>query len=223
MMKQLEQRLLFSACDKGGCRHGLKDLDLFSRKSTCIKFLKTFTNAMLEGRPIVDIIQLTHDLYPGIWTGHDAEGSKAIKSWFVYSGANFLLNSDKDSHSHHEASIMAVCLLWLEHYDPLQGFDEDNFGPSGDQKYLTSVDIWHGCQRSIVKFFKRRVPCSCLDKMRAAATSIPKTGLCDDCEERKERRELSFCTCCKRRQYCSQECQVKDWQDHKALCNKYSV
>ena len=185
LKKQLKWHLDFAACGNEGCRHGLVEVELFSHKSMCIKFLKTFTEAMMNSLPVESTMHLTHNLYPEIWTGVDTEGSKAIKLWLLHSGVNFLLNANQHNHGLDKASCMALCILWLENYDPLKGFDKDNIGSSKDLKYLRSMDIRYGCQRSVIKFFKGRVPCSCLDKMRAEAKLIPKTGLCDCCQIRK--------------------------------------
>lgn len=45
-----------------------------------------------------------------------------------------------------------------------------------------------------------------------------KIATCFHCKIRKNRLELLVCSKCRRQQYCSQECQLKDWKDHKEFC-----
>jgi MYND finger len=71
----------------------------------------------------------------------------------------------------------------------------------------------------VAKHLNEKVPCNCLDDM------VP--------DMRKERIAMAECFCCHKKgnvtkilqcknckvvQYCSRECQVKDWPIHKALC-----
>ncbi|XP_075265551.1 uncharacterized protein LOC142357954 [Convolutriloba macropyga] len=60
--------------------------------------------------------------------------------------------------------------------------------------------------------------CHCLDDDARAAASEPKTGKCMTCEVQKPAQELKRCARCKFAQYCSRECQKKDWPSHKPFC-----
>ena len=67
--------------------------------------------------------------------------------------------------------------------------------------------------------WEARPPVSSHEKYAQAKTR-PKTGVCHTCKERKERSSMFFCTGCHGQQYCSEECQLKDWPIHKDMCRK---
>jgi len=77
-------------------------------------------------------------------------------------------------------------------------------------------------RRDLLKFFNKRLSCSCLKtKHSGARQTIPKKGLCYYCGKEKERVALPVCSRCKIFHYCSRECQVADWPRHKRDCNDF--
>lgn len=77
-----------------------------------------------------------------------------------------------------------------------------------------------GCPRFIVKFFRERTPCSCLDQIYSKIKSQPKTGLCQSCGKRERGTKLRICSACGTHQYCSSVCKRADWPNHEATCEK---
>ena len=76
--------------------------------------------------------------------------------------------------------------------------------------------------RDALKFFSKRITCSCLNAIHQnARKTITKTGLCCGCDKEFKRVALSVCSRCMITQYCSRECQVADWHDHERDCNLY--
>ena len=75
-------------------------------------------------------------------------------------------------------------------------------------------------RRDALKFFRKRTSCKCLKKMHLEARkSTPKMGICYGCNEEMDRVLLSVCSRCMVTQYCSRECQVADWPEHKEDCD----
>ncbi len=77
---------------------------------------------------------------------------------------------------------------------------------------------------SLVKFFRHRIPCSCLDEKYKEVKSITKTGFCCNLgctipREQLERSKTKYCSRCRCAVYCSRECQKSDWSRHKNDCN----
>jgi len=80
-----------------------------------------------------------------------------------------------------------------------------------------------GNSRDILKFFSKRVSCSCLKEMyREARRTEQKTGLCFGCGIEKKRVDLSVCSRCMITQYCSRECQVAHWSKHERGCEIFA-
>lgn len=79
---------------------------------------------------------------------------------------------------------------------------------------------------TLVSFYRKRIPCSCLDEIYEEVKSIPKTGLCDypNCchhyyDRMVERKKMKACTGCRKMTwYCSRSCQKADWPEHKHCC-----
>lgn len=94
---------------------------------------------------------------------------------------------------------------------------------SEEAEKLKIIDVLEGCERSVLQFYSKRIPCACLDNRYAAAKSKPKTGVCSHCQQRKQRSKLMVCSRCKFQQYCSKECQMASWQDHKEDCKNLSA
>lgn len=80
-------------------------------------------------------------------------------------------------------------------------------------------DLNSGSMRDGLKFFSKRVQCSCLKKVyQNARKTLPKIGECLHCEKEFERVALSVCGGCMVTHYCSRECQVAHWPTHGPYC-----
>lgn len=84
--------------------------------------------------------------------------------------------------------------------------------------YEAHMKLMHGGERELIRFYSKRIPCSCLKELYARFRSVPKMAICSHCWEPKERSALRVCSQCKLFQYCSRECQVASWSTHKERC-----
>ena len=94
-------------------------------------------------------------------------------------------------------------------------------------------DTFFSDMHTLVKFFRHRIPCSCLDEKYEEVKSIAKMGFCynPQCKfclklngERVERSKTKYCSRCRCVTYCSRECQEADWSRHKSICdNKAAI
>ena len=83
-------------------------------------------------------------------------------------------------------------------------------------------ELYDADEHTLVIFFRKRIPCKCLDEKYEVVKSIAKVGLCANpkCSlpDRKAARNKMYCTQCRLENYCSRECQVADWKIHKEYC-----
>ena len=78
---------------------------------------------------------------------------------------------------------------------------------------------------TLVQFFRKRIPCACLDEKYKAVKSVKKMGICRNktCSQPGnlvERSKMFCCTQCGEANYCSIECQKDDWKSHKEVCER---
>ena len=81
-------------------------------------------------------------------------------------------------------------------------------------------DLKDGDNRELIKFFRKRTTCNCLDDTyaRSKAQSKPKMSTCHNCGIRRERSSLKLCGGCRVEQYCGAQCQKAAWPSHKKDC-----
>uniref|UniRef100_A0A7S0XNF9 MYND-type domain-containing protein n=1 Tax=Skeletonema marinoi TaxID=267567 RepID=A0A7S0XNF9_9STRA len=80
----------------------------------------------------------------------------------------------------------------------------------------------------LVKFFRRRIPCKCLDKKYKEVKDTAKLGFCYNPEctitipnGQVERSKTFYCSRCRNVTYCSRDCQKADSTIHKHECDKF--
>lgn len=214
--------------ERDTCTHGFP---LNSMDSTDRQVLQTFRDVAANHRGGLEYFGVIDEMLEKHPDLIQVDGNRElIHSCLVFSGTrNLLLNWDKGDKN--DMAEDTVFLLFLENYDPSKCLVRADHLTAGNalDDFLTADfraknrDLIQGCQRSLVRFYRKRIPCSCLDEMNAEAKPQSKTGLCDHCKQRKEYRAgLRDCSRCKLQQYCSEECQAAAWPRHKADCRRWS-
>lgn len=172
---------------------------------------------------ILEAISSLYRKHPEAW--NNDENRNSIISALVNSGVNNLLNPNLSEAAIRESiSVESKMILMLEKYDPKKHQNEsDLLAMMTDEDFYTKHrDMLQGCKRSVLKFYRRRIPCNCLDeKAREVNDTHAKTGVCDNCKLRKGTRALMMCAACNLAQYCSKECQENHWRTwHKIWCER---
>jgi len=86
------------------------------------------------------------------------------------------------------------------------------------------LEIREADEHTVVRFYQKRVPCSCLDEKYKEVKHIAKMGMCSNPEctipgRMVERKGMLHCIRCREVYYCTRECQVAHWPAHKDFCN----
>ena len=212
------------------CLHGF---DPFPNDDICSKFIFAFVheyykclhNTYKAGRKdemavIVCLLQMresTQDEYSEVW--NSADKIKQVISYFLHNGTMSVL--DLDESARHSAVFARFFEQWLKVkiHKSQACIDWPKVVESG------------GCdERTVVKFFWRRIRCSCLDEKYDEVKSITKEGICYNQHCRivgqsrfVERSKLRCCSRCRSITYCSRECQAADWPAHKELCDEVAA
>jgi hypothetical protein len=150
-----------------------------------------------------DVVNVMENLYKkhgDVWS--DVECRQMAIGLLLSVGTNLILNAN-DVDGGMERGI-ATAIWFLDASCP-------------GQKLAILAD---GNERDILKFYSKRLSCSCLyEKYKEARKTLPKVGKCANCEEEKERDCLVTCGRCKVPFYCSREChQVAHVPTHKTHC-----
>lgn len=164
----------------------------------------------ISGEAFLAAEESTKVKYYDIWL--DIEKMKAVQSFFLARGAQFILD-DEIMH----AGTIASLACYVEQYIAAV-LKSDQATMDAAKTFELSVADKH----TLVKFYKKRIPCSCLDDIYKEVKSITKMGLCCSrhCRQpRVERKTMLNCTRCRNANYCSRECQVADWPEHRIECD----
>jgi hypothetical protein len=81
------------------------------------------------------------------------------------------------------------------------------------------VDQLCSCPRDLVRIFHRGSACSCLKELYYnLKDNTPKKLRCEGCKEISDLKNIFECSKCETVIYCSRECAVNDWANHKSEC-----
>eukprot|EP00956_Cyclotella_meneghiniana_P004473 scaffold5523_cov24-Cyclotella_meneghiniana.AAC.1 len=88
----------------------------------------------------------------------------------------------------------------------------------GDEVLAALNDILY-CPRQTIRFLHRHNSCDCLHEIYyKLKETTDKTGPCYNCKKVVEIRQLSRCEHCNVVQYCSYDCALAHWPQHKVDC-----
>ena len=209
------------------CNHGLvpehyqcqsqeEFRNTFDKMKACQMFLQAFVDAFDgAGGDFIVAYQATKEEYTDVWK--DLGKMAFVVSFLLSSGTSKVLSGNIKLASKY-ASLGSYFEQYVE-VDLLNTRACPNFAKI---KELYSADI-----HTLVSFLRKRIPCSCLDEKYKEVKCIPKIGLC--CNPgcplpggMTERRLTMCCSRCRGANYCSRECQVAAWRDHRGECDFYA-
>ena len=201
------------------CNHGC-DLMIPDDNHPVTSFMDAFFMNCYFAQGRKDIVGSLADSFGtqlAVW--NDDRHRKMTRDLMLVIGANMILLGN-------EANIeIAYVLMVLENYDGSSEIDS-----TMNSRVVTSKARDFSCGgsglgrggsvRDVVKFYRKRLSCSCFKKMHLhVRKTLPKLGMCNSCGQTKDRSLLSVCSKCRVCQYCSRECQVADWPAHKGRCD----
>jgi hypothetical protein len=212
------------------CMHGF---DPFPNDHVCSKFIRAFareyykclhniyTDGLEDERVFIECLmgarESTQDEYSEVW--NDATKMKQVISYFLYNGTMLIL--DGDDNYFDSAMFARFFEQWLK-------VKVHKSQACINWPKVIEFGLVQSDGHTLVKYFWRRIRCSCLDEKYEEVKSITKMGLCfnHDCTRPKrivERSKLRCCSRCRSITYCSRECQAEDWSVHKEFCDEVAA
>ncbi|KAK1734241.1 hypothetical protein QTG54_015008 [Skeletonema marinoi] len=200
------------------CKHGL---DLLSNAdNTCFQFVHAFEDAYFYEASGANISvcliaaeDATLDKFADVWD--DSAKMEIAISFLLCTGTQYFLKGNY-ADARHSAVITRYfeqrIAVGLKQTQALVNWPKIN-------------EVYEGDVHTLVKFFRKRIPCSCLDAKYDEVKSITKMGVCynPECSAplgKVERSKTMYCSRCRCVTYCSPECQKADWKLHRPSCDE---
>jgi len=114
---------------------------------------------------------------------------------------------------------LGITMRYLE--QPMRKGVDVGPGSEGEtkyKKYTTDVCL----QRGMINCLARETPCDCMKPKKLEAQKMDRTGICHGCLDEVPKNTLKLCTGCNMVKYCSRECQVNGWPEHRETCKLIS-
>ena len=140
--------------------------------------------------------------------------SKCFISYFIWEGTELILNGDRN-----RARKLASYVNYFDHL-----LKTLRLTKPGIPQRSGFIDSGIVDDHPLVRFFQKRIPCTCLDEKYDEVKSITKMSICHNpsCihpHRTATRSKMLYCAQCRQANYCSRECQKSDWKRHKKWCN----
>ena len=205
---------LLTANERQQCKHGLSPVV----SSDITQFVGAFRREFYEYSQrgdlsgFIDAKEATGAEFAEVW--NDSAKMEIAMSVFLCNGTQDLLENKYEG-----ARLRAAFARYFEQYIAveLQQTQALYYWPKIHESYEADL-------HTLVKFFRHRISCSCLDEKYEEVKHITKMGSCYNpkCSipgRRVERSKIKDCSRCRCATYCSRECQVADWSRHKPACD----
>ena len=213
---RFERLIINSSSSDDMCRHGFPPLS-----SDEGKIFEGFINAFIDAFqcPVNTIAQcLATGLQATLEEYAEVYNSKleTVISILLASGTQCILDGGKNTA---QPELYATLAFYFE--DTTAVYLRKAQIPN----YTKLTELCGTDKHTLVSFYRKRIPCSCLDGKYKEVKSVKKTGLCHNpnCSlyyGRVEKSKMLSCTRCGVANYCSVECQKGHWKEHKVECEE---
>ena len=206
--EELMQRLRINAPSSTMCKHGYPPTLSTGEEKICLDFISAYLAAFRSHdkdlrKAFLTAKQATEVAYVDVYSSK----LETVASKLVAAGTDAILGGD----------------IWTAQLYVVMACHFEEFISVGVAliNWVKVTELFDADEHTLVKYFRKRIPCHCLDKKYKEVKSVKKVGMCcnPNCSVRKvERSKMFCCTGCGAANYCSKECQKENWKSHKEFC-----
>ena len=205
------------------CKHGWNQ-DEYDCSHDCFKFVETVMGVFRTKKKLQwfdAAVEAAEERYPEIL--NDPTKLKWIASAFVSIGVSIFCSTIMFG-----GECSYLCFRAVYYAEWIHQYIASSLNKSAPLMYKARLEeVYFAGVRRIISYLKKRIPCSCLDALYNKVKPLPKMGLCGslNCSHPDRKVEISkmwSCEACRRRHYCSEECQADHWLSHKEECKVWS-
>jgi hypothetical protein len=210
---QMERLQINSTAMK--CSHGKVILSPDDTK-ICLDFINAFITLYNAGGDklggkLVGAYAATAEKYPNVYSSK----LESVVSILLGEGTQCILEGGDNGN--------AICFAMFARF-----FEEYLAVDVRETKAATNwakiYELSNADDHTLVKYYRKRIPCSCLDQKYDEVKSVTKMGFCYNLNcglpnRKVERSKMFYCTRCGYVNYCSIECQKAHWGGHKEFCD----
>ena len=219
-------RLVISEVAPHKCEHGLIHLSAGDQK-ICLEFIEAFLAAYSRANVGEAIIAAACATSGGFRTAHQATIDEyaevyvskldTVISMLLAKGTQRIIEE-----RNHNAQLFAALVCYFEDFIAVCLRKSQALFSWAKFHELLSAD-----DHTLVSFYRKRIPCACLDEKYTEVKSIKKMGNCHNLncshpDGKVERSKMLSCTRCDYGNYCSVQCQKADWKGHKQICGTFA-
>ena len=213
-VEAMMQRLGINVASPKLCGHGYPCLSA-GEEDICIEFINAFIDIFRSqdsmGEGFVSAEEATEEQYPEVYTSK----LEAVISIILYNGTQCILHGDN-----HTARLNAMLASYFENYMAV-----NVHMTQATLNVSKIIELECADERTLLSYYRKYIPCSCLDEKYEEVKSMKKMGCCynPNCSNPRgkvERSKMFSCARCRGANYCSVECQKADWKHHKKFCGQ---
>ena len=219
-LEALMQRLQIIHPTSTNCDHGMSFISPRDEK-ICQDFINAFLDALYSQDSKANLMEWflvarahTEEDFADVYSSK----LETVVSMLVCSGTQCILyGQDYD-----EARLYAALACHFEEW--IAVFVCKTKAALSWSKVVELIDA-KADDHTLVAYYRKRIPCACLDEKYKDVKSVKKLGWCcnPSCSKLNnmaERSKMFCCARCREANYCSIECQKADWKGHKEECDR---
>ena len=213
--------------EKENCTHGFNPTSR-SQEHFCKDFMQTVMNEYYAAVHRGDLDALLGWFRKAFdaatekhisWMGNNSN-IILLNSCFLAEGTKYILDGNYDDIRIHANVVKYLESLFIYRQKQSRISAKAVLDPA------KMVELGVADEHTLVQFYRKQIPCSCLDEKYNEVKSVTKMGMCcnEACplpDQRAVRSKMVCCARCRMVNYCSRECQVAAWPEHKEYCGSW--